>query len=132
MVYPPSFPPANIRVVACPAKLPVIDLDTQDILLWVDDGQAREMIKGGKARFLRTKKRIYGLTLIDQISGKRSVVKPTILRRRGTTGDSHNHERPDNPERVWTIDRIGKNKRGIFLKVVTDCLSISAPSQRAA
>jgi hypothetical protein len=35
---------------------------------------------------------------------------------------SHNHEAPDNPENVWTLTRLPRSTRKIFIEVVTDCI----------
>jgi hypothetical protein len=105
-------------------KLPVIDVESDEILHWVDEHQARELIKAGKVVILRTKRKIRGLGLVPKIP--KSPVEPTPIRQRGTMGDSHNHERRDNPPGVWTIDHVGSNKRNIFLEVVTDCIVTTA------
>lgn len=102
-------------------KLPVFDPVSGKVILLVDEFRARELIKAGEAFYLRTKKRISGLQIIAREAKPKEPVKPTCIRRRGTTGDSHKSERADNPAGVWTIDRVKRRNRGIFLKVVSDC-----------
>ena len=47
---------------------------------------------------------------------------PCALRKPGA-GSSHRNERQDNPKGTWTIDRVRRSERGLFLAVVTDCLT---------
>jgi hypothetical protein len=111
------------------ARLPLTDPES-NFLYWVDDERARDLVSMGKARFLRTKKKIRGVELVPPGQSAKAPaskpIKPTVIRKRGTTGDSHRQERTDNPAGVWTIDRVARNKRNLFLQVVTDC------SERAA
>jgi hypothetical protein len=116
-------------------KLPVIDAANHGILLFVTESEASRLVFEGKAIWLRTnKKKIRGVKMqANAILGDSlKPVKPTSIRQRGTMGDSHDHERDDNPEHVWTIDRIARNKRKHFLQVVTDCLIAETDSLKPA
>lgn len=46
--------------------------------------------------------------------------KDYVVRRRGY-GDSHCRETPENPRGVWTIDRVRREHRRLFTRVVEDC-----------
>ena len=112
------------------SRLPVTDLGNPELLYWVNDEQARDLVASGHAQYLRTKKKIRGVELLpagEQKTGLAIVktVKPTKLRAPGL-GDSHKSERKDNPPGVWTIDRIPRNKHSLFTQVVHDCLKRAA------
>lgn len=89
---------------------------------WVDEEQARDLVKRGVAAVRRTKRRIRALQLvpaaarIDEAGGRRD------LKNRGLqAGAAHACETQKNPRGVWTIEKLPASTRDIFLAVVEDC-----------
>ena len=103
------------------ARLEVLGAEGEHVR-WVDEEQARNLVKRGVATVRRTKRRIRALQLvptaarIDDAGGRRD------LKNRGLqAGAAHARETNKNPRGVWTIERLPKSTRDIFLTVVEDC-----------
>lgn len=91
--------------------------------MWVDFEEAQRLIRSRQVTCIRHNGKIRALRAFNT-ADRSKPEKPTPLRRR-SIGDSHKNERRDNPAGVWTIDRIGKSTRTIFLAVISDCSSSS-------
>lgn len=87
--------------------------------MWVDFEEAQRLIRLRQVACIRHNGRIRALRAVDT-AVRSQPDKPTPLRRK-SVGDSHKNERRDNPPGVWTIDRIRKSSRAVFLAVLTDC-----------
>lgn len=112
----------SISLVAVPDKIQVLDKEGQ-FLCWVDEENARNLIRSRKVTVIRKKNRARVLVCIDA-----DFHREAVLRRDGLTHTrySHNHEcdRADfagNPEGVWTLVPIPTDSRDVFIQVVTDC-----------
>jgi hypothetical protein len=105
-------------MLALPDRLPLYD--GSKLARWIDEHEARELIKTRQAELLRTKKRIRALRLI---SGATATIARPIERGSGPrpTRYSHNRETIDNPPKVWTLVHLPKSARRIFLEVLISC-----------
>ncbi len=100
---------------------------------WVDEDEARELVKQGVVGILRTKRRVRALQMRERIAaapssggrpGEQQVSSARDLRHRGLqAGSAHSRETKQNPRGVWTINRLPSGTRRIFLAVVEDCLA---------
>ena len=109
----------------CAERLRLLD-GAGELVCWVDEHEARKLVKEGVAGILRTKRRVRALVLKPHVS-RTSVPQPGPshdLRHRGQqAGAAHSRETKQNPRGVWTIDRLPSGTRRIFLAVVEDCLA---------
>jgi hypothetical protein len=88
--------------------------------MWLTVSQGEQMVKEKRCEILGRPgtplRKIRFVTPEPDMSGRVFDV------RKASIGTSHQQERRDNPKGVWTIDRMPRAARGIFLAVVTDCL----------
>lgn len=93
------------------------------VIRWLEEAEAEKMAQShaGDLIVLRTKRRIRGLKLI----GNPDSVHHFVMRQRGM-GDSHRRDTYDNPRGVWSIDRLPKSTRDVFVRVLTDCMPKAA------
>lgn len=88
---------------------------------WVTDAEAEGYLKRHEAvergRGKHRKLKLLGDSPIANHHGP--------MRQRGL-GESHRRDTYDNPRGCWSINRVPKSARGVFLQVVTDCLPKAA------
>jgi hypothetical protein len=89
-------------------------------LMWLTVSQAQKLIDEKRAEPVGTRRRpmrkVRFRTPEPDMKDRRFIIRGLAL------GGSHRHARQDNPEGVWTIDRLDKSTRSIFLAVVNECL----------
>lgn len=97
--------------------LPLLDLSNEQIC-WLDEAQAREMIRKQEVELLWSKRRVRALRL------RAAAPSPAQIRayqQLGGTRYSHNRETPVNPRNCWTLTPLPSGARRIFRQVLTDC-----------
>ncbi len=106
------------------AKLIALLDHAGDVLHRITQAEADDLIRRKMVDVMRTKRRVVKVRL-------RMPDPPTrdLPIRRAGIGCAHKRETARNPKGVWTIDRINPELRGVFLRVVTDCLSNGTGSQ---
>lgn len=80
-------------------RVPLYDGDA--LIRWVDEDEARELIRAGCATLLRTKRRIRALRLRARpvAGGQRPAARDPLRR----FHYSHTRETDENPAGVWTL-----------------------------
>jgi len=108
-------------------KLPVLD-DSQPglprVVQYVDADHAIQMMLDKIAAPLFTKKKIRALKLLAPAAPPETepASHSDVFKR---TKYSHHHETQDNPENVWTLKRLPKTTRPVFLRVLSDVGGVS-------
>ncbi|MBX9601235.1 MAG: hypothetical protein K2X35_09530 [Bryobacteraceae bacterium] len=114
------------ELVVCAERLRLLD-GAGELVCWVNEHEARKLIKEGVAGILRTKRKVRALVLKaggGRTGGVTEERSSHDLRHRGRqAGAAHSRETKQNPRGVWTIDRLPSGTRRIFLAVVEDCLA---------
>jgi hypothetical protein len=112
------LPPLHSPCVL-PEKIEVLDSSGR-LIFWADEDQARELLKRGQATLVQRKGKARYLLGSDQLTKYGE-----LTRGRGNaftqTRYSHNRETEENPERVWTLVRLPRSTRRVFLAVVEQC-----------
>ena len=112
--------PPRPEVYLSSDRIAVVDLEGQ-IVFWATETDARQLVQKGQATVIRKKGRVRFLratSAFDQ--AHRNLC--------GGRGDglhlqrySHNHETPENPEKVWVLRRLAKVHHPVFIASVIDC-----------
>ncbi len=98
-----------------PRKLPLLD-HAGERLAWIDGAKACTLWRDGKV-CLHVRKRIVRAVRIQVLD--QAEYCPSQFR---TTRYSHDHETAENPEGVWTLIRLPRHIRPVFLDVLRSCL----------
>lgn len=89
-------------------------------VMWLTVSQAGKLIAEKRAEAMGTRRKPMRKLRFcmpePDMRGRRFIIRGLAL------GGSHRHAREDNPEGVWTIDRLPNFTRKIFLAVVNECL----------
>lgn len=100
-----------------PRKLPLLD-HAGERLAWIDGGRAALLWRQDKVR-LHVRARKVRAVQVQPATADRTEYVDSRFRR---TRYSHNHETDDNPEGVWTLIRLPKHTRAVFLDVLRSCV----------
>jgi hypothetical protein len=100
-----------------PAYVRLLDRADEHVC-WLEASEARRLIARGQVEVLRTRRRIRAVRWVAA-EAREEPRRLYVLRRRGY-GDSHRRETWDNPRGVWTIDRIPRRHRTLFLTTIAE------------
>lgn len=90
-------------------------------IMWLTVSQAEQMIKEKRCEAVGQRpgarlRKVRFQTPEPDMTGREFKVREAGM------GTPHQKERHDNPQGVWTIDRLPRSTRKLFVNVVTDCL----------
>lgn len=92
-------------------------------MCWLSAEDVRRLLGAGEIEALRSKRgRVHRVRWRTNYAAADDPRRRYAIRTKGV-GDSHNHEREDNPAGVWTIDRVRKRDREVFTTVLDDCMA---------
>lgn len=83
--------------------------------------KAMAMVQSGEAEIIWGRKQVESIRLIAKPTGSTPKEPKSTLK--SGTKYSHNRKTRDNPENVWTLHRISRKDRCVFLTSIIDCLS---------
>lgn len=93
-----------------------------EFIRWIEPEAARGYLQRGEVIALHTKRKVRGVKLIADYSG----CGPEAPARKTGMGLVHTRENYYNPKGVYTFDRLPRNSRELFTRVIDDCLKKAA------
>ena len=97
-------------------RIAFIDADGQHVS-WLNEDEARELVRSGRASFLGTRKKIRCIQAAASGPDQGPPARPGAARRKY----SHRRETEENPAGVWTLIRLRNAERPFFVPAELRC-----------